>query len=117
MKPAVPEIDVKTAARDLEANTTIQFVDVREPDEWAAGRIAEAVLIPLGDLPARARELDPARPVVVVCRSGNRSATATDFLLRSGFRDVKNLVGGMIAWGKAGYPMVSGPSVQGTNDG
>jgi rhodanese-related sulfurtransferase len=105
MKPAVPEIDVATAARERAAGNGVQFVDVREPNEWAAGHIADAVLIPLGDLPHRARELDPERPVVVVCRSGNRSATATDFLLRSGFRDVRNLVGGMIAWAQAGHPV------------
>jgi rhodanese-related sulfurtransferase len=105
-KPAVPEIDVATLAADRAAGTDVQLVDVREPNEWDAGHMPGAVLIPLGDLAVRARELDPARPVVVVCRSGNRSATATAFLLQSGFRDVKNLVGGMIAWARAGHQVI-----------
>jgi rhodanese-related sulfurtransferase len=105
-KPAVPEIDVATLAGDRAAGKDVQLVDVREPNEWAAGHMADAVLIPLGEITFRVRELDPARPVVVVCRSGNRSATATAFLLQSGFRDVKNLVGGMIAWAQAGHQVV-----------
>ena len=105
-KPAVPEIVVATLAADRAAGKDIQIVDVREPNEWAAGHLPEAVLIPLGELGPRAGELDPARPVVVVCRSGNRSATAADLLIRSGFRDVKNLAGGMVAWTQAVYRVV-----------
>jgi rhodanese-related sulfurtransferase len=105
-KPAVPEIDVATVARDRATGKDVQIIDVREPNEWAEGHMPGAALMPLGDLGNRARELDPVRPVVVVCRSGNRSATATDLLLRTGFRDVKNLTGGMIAWSQAGYPVV-----------
>jgi rhodanese-related sulfurtransferase len=105
-KPSVPEIDAATLAGDRAVGEDIQIVDVREPNEWAAGHLPGAVLIPLGELARRAGELDPARPVVVVCRSGNRSATATDLLRRGGFRDVKNLGGGMTAWARAGYPVV-----------
>lgn len=105
MKPVVPETDVATLVRDRAAGKDFQIVDVREPDEFAAGHMPGARLIPLGQLPARTGELDPAKPVVVVCRSGNRSATATEFLLKSGFQDVKNLVGGMIAWVQAGQPV------------
>ncbi len=104
-RPAVPEVDVQTFAAERDSNKELQVVDVREPDEWAAGHMPGAVLIPLGELGARTRELDPARPVVVVCRSGNRSATGTSILLQSGFRDVKNLAGGMIAWAEAGKPI------------
>lgn len=104
-RPPVPEIDARTLAAERSANRELQVVDVREPDEWAAGHLPGAIHIPLGDLSARARELDPARPVVAVCRSGNRSASATHFLLQSGFKDVRNLVGGMIAWTEAGEPV------------
>jgi rhodanese-related sulfurtransferase len=106
VKPTVPEIDVATLVDDLAAGKDAQIVDVREQDEWVAGHMSGAIHIPLGHLASRTRELDPARPVVLVCRSGNRSASATDLLLRSGFRDVKNLVGGMIAWVRAGQPVV-----------
>ncbi len=67
-------------------------------DEWAAGHIPDAVHIPLGELPALQRELDPQRPVITVCRSGNRSLVAAEHLLAGGFRDVKSLAGGMKAW-------------------
>ncbi len=104
-QPAIPEIDVQTFATERAAKEKIQIVDVRELDEWNAGHLSDAVLIPLGQLGARAGELDPSRPVVVVCRSGNRSGTATRLLLKSGFKDVRNLAGGMIAWVAAGEPV------------
>lgn len=104
-RPTVPEIDVAGLAAARAAGADLQIVDVREPDEWAAGHMPGAVLIPLGQLAQRAGELDPARPVVMVCRSGNRSGTATKLLLQGGFTDVKNLVGGMIAWADARQPV------------
>lgn len=83
-------------------------VDVREPDEWAAGHAPGAVHIPLGDLPARVDELpetDTSLPVI--CRSGGRSGRAVQWLVQQGF-DVVNVDGGMRAWGSAGKAMESG---------
>jgi rhodanese-related sulfurtransferase len=77
------------------------LLDVREDYEWGAGHVAGAVHIPLGQLAARAHELPGDRQVVVVCRSGARSARATAFLAISGF-DAVNLAGGMQAWAAAG---------------
>ena len=74
-----------------------QLVDVREPNEVAAGTLPGAVNIPLGDLPARVGELDPSRRVVLLCRSGARSAAAAQALTGAGFTDVVNLSGGMLA--------------------
>lgn len=74
-----------------------QFIDVREPSEVAEGTLPGTVNIPLGDLPERVGELDPAQPVVVLCRSGGRSTQACEFLTASGFTDVVNLAGGMLA--------------------
>ena len=74
-----------------------QFIDVREPSEVAEGTLPGTVNIPLGDLPERVGELDPAQPVVVLCRSGGRSTQACEFLTASGFADVVNLTGGMLA--------------------
>jgi rhodanese-related sulfurtransferase len=74
-----------------------QFVDVREPDEVAEGTLPGTVNIPLGTLPDRVGELDPARRVVVLCRSGGRSTQAAEFLTGQGFTDVINLEGGMLA--------------------
>ncbi len=75
-----------------------QLVDVREPDEVAEGTLPDSLNIPVGDLPARVAELDPAAPVVLFCRSGGRSAQAAEFLVASGFTDVTNLDGGMLAF-------------------
>ncbi len=75
-----------------------QLIDVREPDEVAGGTLPGAVNIPLGDLPTRVGELDSSRRVVLLCRSGGRSTQAAEFLTASGFGDVINLAGGMLAY-------------------
>ena len=77
------------------------LLDVREDDEWDAGHVAGAVHIPLGQLAERADEVPDDHRVVVVCRSGVRSAHATAFLTASG-HDAVNLAGGMRAWAAAG---------------
>jgi rhodanese-related sulfurtransferase len=69
----------------------------REPHEFATGSVARAVNIPLGELPERASELDPQRPVALLCRSGNRSRHAAAHLTQRGFTDVINLAGGVLA--------------------
>ena len=74
-----------------------QFIDVREPDEVAAGSLPGAVNMPLGTIPERINELDPAKRVVLLCRSGGRSGQAAQFLAANGFTDVVNLSGGMLA--------------------
>jgi rhodanese-related sulfurtransferase len=78
-------------------------LDVREPGEYAAGHIPGALLIPLGELPDRLHEVPEEGPVVVVCRSGNRSGQALRFLRQQGFDNVHNMLGGMLAWQRAGY--------------
>jgi rhodanese-related sulfurtransferase len=82
------------------------YLDVREPDEWRCGHIEGARHIPLGELVVRTDELPRDRQIVCVCRMGARSAQATVFLNRHGFK-VVNLDGGMEAWQSAGQPMVS----------
>lgn len=79
----------------------VQVVDVRYPNEWAAGRIEGAQHVPVDDLADRADELDRGRPVVTVCRSGERSGWAAGWLRDEGF-DAENLEGGMLAWAAAG---------------
>jgi adenylyltransferase/sulfurtransferase len=74
-----------------------QLVDVREPQEHQICRIAQARLIPLGELPRRLQEIDASRPVVVHCKSGQRSAKAVSLLRGAGF-DARNLRGGILAW-------------------
>lgn len=85
----------------------VQVIDVREPDEWTAGHIDGAVHVPLNTLLAGGgAALDPARPAVLVCRSGARSELATLVLLTRGF-DAANLLGGMEAWAGAGLPVTT----------
>jgi rhodanese-related sulfurtransferase/glyoxylase-like metal-dependent hydrolase (beta-lactamase superfamily II) len=83
------------------------LLDVREPAEWQAEHAPMAVLIPMGQVRSRQSELPRDRRIVVVCRSGGRSAAVTELLRASGF-DAMNLAGGMCAWAAAGLPVVTG---------
>ncbi len=88
-----PVVDYQSIAID-----GAQLIDVREPDEVAAGTLPEAVNIPLSVFADRYTELDNTRPVLLFCRSGGRSGQASEFLVTNGFADVTNLEGGMLAW-------------------
>jgi rhodanese-related sulfurtransferase len=79
----------------------LQMVDVRNPGEAAAGMIAGAVNIPVGQLPDRVGELDPRKPTVVYCAGGYRSSVAASFLRQRGFEDVSDVLGGYNAWDEA----------------
>jgi glyoxylase-like metal-dependent hydrolase (beta-lactamase superfamily II)/rhodanese-related sulfurtransferase len=95
----------------LEENLrAVQIVDVREPDEFNGplGHVPGAVLIPLGKLSAKTEELEKAKPLVVVCRSGARSAQATLMLGKAGFDKVANLSGGMLRWRAQRFPVDGG---------
>jgi rhodanese-related sulfurtransferase len=85
------------------------FLDVREPSEWLEGHVPGATLIPLEQLPGRVGEVPADRPVVVICRTGNRSAAARDFLRNAGFKAVSSVQGGIVAWQAAGLPVRTGP--------
>ena len=93
----VPEMQVEELKRTLDAGEDIFVLDVREPHEYQICNIG-GHLIPLGDLPKRVHELDSSREIVAHCRSGVRSAKAVDFLRQAGFRKVRNLAGGILAW-------------------
>jgi|GEM_PF-337111 len=95
----VPSVPPAAVAADA------AVLDVREPDEWAAGHIPGALHVPLWEVPSRLDAL-PEQEIVVVCRTGGRSARAVAWLNRNGFEAV-NLDGGMAAWAEAGRPMVS----------
>ncbi len=82
----------------------IQLIDVREPSENEAGRIAGGRLIPLNQLAAEAGSLDRERPVVFYCRSGGRSAMAADAFAAAGF-EAHNMAGGLLDWHAAGLPI------------
>ena len=100
------EISVAQAVEMRSAGAFI--LDVREPSEWQQGHIPGATLIPLGELASLASELPQDQKIVVVCRSGNRSAQGRDILLEAGFKNVTSMTGGMNQWQAAGLEMISG---------
>jgi rhodanese-related sulfurtransferase len=83
------------------------LLDVRQPDEYRAGHIAGATLIPLGELPQRMGDLPKDREIICVCRSGHRSQVAVRQLQSAGF-NVVNLKGGMINWSMQRLPVKKG---------
>jgi rhodanese-related sulfurtransferase len=101
----VPEV---TPAQLDTARDDVAVLDVREPEEVAGGRIPGSTHIPVGQLPARLDELEPSRPVVVVCRSGGRSRRAAAMLTAAGF-EASSLVGGMDEWIGGGRTTVVPP--------
>jgi adenylyltransferase/sulfurtransferase len=108
---AVPEVDPGDVAEQLASGRPPYLLDVREPWEWAVSNLAErgARLIPLGELEGRISEIPTGRPVVVYCRTGQRSLTAARSLAQSGRGPVFNLRGGMVAWARdvePGLPVV-----------
>ncbi len=99
-----PEIDIEEFAAVRGSGL---LVDVREPDEYVAGHVPGAVLIPMGQLANRMRELDKSSPVFVICASGNRSSAMTDLLRAAGF-DAASVAGGTGAWARSGRPLEGG---------
>jgi rhodanese-related sulfurtransferase/glyoxylase-like metal-dependent hydrolase (beta-lactamase superfamily II) len=102
--PEVPEVGARAARTMIDGGAVL--LDVREPDEWQTGHAPGATLLAMGQVLGRRDELDPARRIVVVCRSGGRSAAVTQSLRAWGF-DAVNLAGGMCAWSAAGLPVVT----------
>lgn len=84
----------------LADGSRLRLIDVREPHEWAIAHIEGAELIPLGALAEYMNTLDSAEEIVLHCKSGARSARALDLLRNAGFRKLKNLKGGILAWSR-----------------
>jgi DMSO/TMAO reductase YedYZ molybdopterin-dependent catalytic subunit/glyoxylase-like metal-dependent hydrolase (beta-lactamase superfamily II) len=99
-----PQISARSAGSLLDEG--VFLLDVREPGEWRSGHAPQAILIPMGEVQARRHELPNTKRIVVVCRSGGRSATVTDALRTHGY-DAVNLTGGMCGWTAAGLPVVT----------
>jgi hydroxyacylglutathione hydrolase/adenylyltransferase/sulfurtransferase len=89
---------------ELLKNGDIQLIDVRQPEEREAGRIAGDRFIELAQLAGQADTIDPAKTVVFYCRSGSRSAMATQAFRGAGF-DAHNMAGGLLDWHAAGLPL------------
>ncbi|HZG96446.1 MAG TPA: rhodanese-like domain-containing protein [Mycobacteriales bacterium] len=104
MSPSRPSVSVAELTGDE------HLLDVREADEWAAGHAEQAQFVPMSELAGRLGELPKEREVVVVCKSGARSAQVTAYLNQNGW-SARNLVGGMVAWEAASRPLVSDSGV------
>lgn len=101
----VPEVSVKQV---LDNKENVLVIDVRTPEEWVSelGHIEGSVLKTLGEpFESHVNTLDPSLEVVIICRSGRRSAGATLFMREKGFSNVYNMTGGMIAWNEASQPI------------
>ena len=101
------EVSVSDAYKIREEGAFV--LDVRQPEEWEAVHIPGATLIPLGELESRLDEVPQDQNILVVCRSGNRSARARDILLNAGFQNVSSMAGGMNEWVAKSYDIGAGP--------
>lgn len=106
----LPDLEPRQAATLLDRGEAV-LLDVREPAEWAAGHAPQAQHIALGGVTPGS--VPQGRPIVAVCRSGNRSGKAADVLAAAGL-PVHNLAGGMTAWAQAGLPVVTDAGEPGT---
>jgi adenylyltransferase/sulfurtransferase len=100
------EIGPVELERKMANGDRFMLLDVREPHEADICTIPGARLIPKGQVPVRIHELDSAEEIIVHCKSGRRSAEVVDFLRKAGFRKVKNLRGGILAWSDEVDPSV-----------
>jgi adenylyltransferase/sulfurtransferase len=100
------DIDPLEVKSKIDRGDRFVLIDVREPHEYQICNIPQAKLIPLGDLPKRVNELNSADEIVAHCKSGMRSAKAVDFLKQAGFKKVRNMKGGILAWSDKVDPSV-----------
>ena len=100
-------LTIEEAKERIENGQALVILDVRQPDEYRAGHIAGAKLVPLSELSGRMEELPKDKQILCVCASGARSSAATGQLSSAGF-DVLNMRGGMSGWQRAGYPVKKG---------
>jgi rhodanese-related sulfurtransferase len=100
------EIDAVELKVKLDRGDDFKLIDVREPHEFQICRIPGSTLIPLGELPKHLNELDPSAEYVMHCKMGGRSAKAVELLRQSGFKNVRNMTGGILAWSDKVDPAV-----------
>ena len=103
---AAGDIEPTEVKQKIDRGDDFVLIDVREPHEYQICNIPYAKLIPLGELPKRVNELNTADEIVAHCKSGMRSAKAVDFLKQAGFKRVRNMKGGILAWSDKVDPSV-----------
>jgi adenylyltransferase/sulfurtransferase len=100
------EIEPTEVKQKIDRGDKFVLIDVREPHEYQICKIPTSILIPLGDLPKRLNELDKDAEIVAHCKSGVRSGKATNLLHENGFKNVRNMKGGILAWSDKVDPSV-----------
>ncbi|GJL51578.1 MAG: MBL fold metallo-hydrolase [Nitrospirales bacterium] len=101
----LPQWSVQNLSEQLQKNSELQVLDVRQPAEWSAGHIPRAQYISGSELPHRIEEVDPKKAVAVICGSGYRSSVSASLLQHHGYKNVINVLGGMAAWKQAEFPL------------
>lgn len=99
------EITVEELKKKMDSGETIQLIDCREAKEFAVSNIG-GTLIPMNSIPQHLEEFDTETPLLVLCRTGSRSAMVTEFLRRNGFPNAQNVKGGIYAWNERIDPNV-----------
>jgi len=94
----IQEIDVLELKEKLDGNSDLTLIDIRESSELAICKIKESIHIPMMDMPNKINNLDKNEEFIIQCRSGVRSARVCEYLIQSGFKNVKNLKGGILDW-------------------
>ena len=92
--------------KEMIDNGEVFLLDVRTQEEYNEGHISGSTLIPVQELEARLNELPRNKKILVYCRSGNRSVTASETLVKNGFAQIFNMKGGITEWKNAGYDVV-----------
>jgi len=107
---AIPALDPLYA--DIRRRDPVRpalMLDVRERDEFVSVRIEGSLFIPMSQLGVRLQDIPKDRPIMVICASGNRSVSATGYLLSAGWEDVGSVAGGISTWERMGLPVRRGP--------
>ena len=106
-KPAsITNVTAGQVYKMLSSGEDYFILDVRSKEEFDSGHIEGAYLIPVSELENRLAELPKDKPVIVYCRSGNRSTSAANILLEKGFKEIFNMTGGITEWQSNGFPTI-----------
>jgi hydroxyacylglutathione hydrolase len=103
----LPLLTVHELRSRMDSDQRLVVLDVRRQDEWDEGHIKGAQHIYVGHLEERIAEVSKDKPTAVLCRTGHRASLGASILLRAGYREVYNVLGSMMAWRAAGYPITT----------
>ena len=92
------EISVQTLNEKINNNENLLLIDVRENKELAISKISQAIHIPMNTIPDNLHKIESTQPVIIMCKSGGRSAQVCEYLQNQGYSNIYNLKGGIISW-------------------